>query len=175
MDSQWYVVKVLPGKERKLAEQFNKEISLGNIKNISRFVCPLEKELVQLKNKKVTREKVLYSGYLYFESERKLENDELKIIANIPNIMSMGGDKTPVLLRDTDIKRILKDDTLDEHIQNKIKKYSVGDKVIVTDGPFKDFNAVISEIQGEKVVIEVKIFGRNTVVNLTLLQIEKEK
>ena len=175
MDSQWYVVKVLPGKERKLAEQFHKEISLGNIKNISRFVCPLEKELVQLKNKKVTREKVLYSGYLYFESERKLENDELKIIANIPNIMSMGGDKTPVLLRDTDIKRILKDDTLDEHIQNKIKKYSVGDKVIVTDGPFKDFNAVISEIQGEKVVIEVKIFGRNTVVNLTLLQIEKEK
>ena len=175
MDSQWYVVKVLPGKERKLAEHYNKEISLGKIKNISRFVCPLEKELVQLKNKKVTREKVLYSGYLYFESDRKLDNDELKVIANIPDIMSMGGDKTPVLLRENDIKRILKDDTLDEHIQNKIKKYSVGDSVIVTDGPFKDFNAVISEIQGEKVVLEVKIFGRNTIVNLTLLQIEKEK
>lgn len=175
MDSQWYVVKVLPGKERKLAEQFNKDISLGNIKNIARFVCPLEKELVQLKNKKVTREKVLYSGYLYFESTKKLEIDELKVIANIPNIMSMGGDKTPILLKESDIKRILKDDSLEEHIQNKFNKYNVGDKVIVTDGPFKGFNAVISEINGEKVVIEVKIFGRNTIVNLTLLQIEKEK
>lgn len=174
MNSQWYVVKVLPGKERKLTEKFNKEISLGKIKNIERFVCPLEKEFVQLKNKKVIREKVLYSGYLYFESNRRLESDELKFIATFPDIMSMGGDKTPVLLKESDIRRILKDDTLDDHIQSKIKKYSVGDRVIVTDGPFKDFNAVISEINGEKVILEVKIFGRTTIVNLTLLQIQKE-
>lgn len=175
MDSQWYVVKVLPGKERKLAEQFNKEISLGKMKNIQRFVCPVEKELVQLKNKKVTREKVLYSGYLYFETTKVLELDELKVMANIQNIMSMGGDKTPILLKDSDIRRILKDDTLEEHLQGKQQKYSIGDSVLITEGPFNTFNAIISEINGEKVVLEVKIFGRNTIVNLTLSQIEKEK
>lgn len=174
MDSQWYVVKVLPGKERKLTEQFNKEISLGKIKNIQRFVCPLEKETVQLKNKRVVREKVLYSGYLYFESTKQLEKDELKVLAGIQEFMSMGGDKTPVLLKESDIKRILKDETLEEHIQGKHKKYSVGDNVLIIDGPFKTFNAIISEIIGEKVNLEVKIFGRNTMVNLTLQQIEKE-
>ena len=39
MESNWYVVKVLPGKERSLNEDFNKQISLGKIKNVIRFVC----------------------------------------------------------------------------------------------------------------------------------------
>jgi transcriptional antiterminator NusG len=173
MDTYWYVVKVVPGKERKLAEQFNKEISLGNIKNIQRFICPLEKETVILRKKKVTREKVLYSGYLYFESTKKLENDDLKVIASIQNIMAMGGDRTPVLLNSSDIKRILKDDTLEEHIESKRLIYKIGTNVKVTDGPFNGFNGIVSEVNGEKVTIEVKIFGRNSNVELTLSQIEK--
>jgi transcriptional antiterminator NusG len=173
MDTYWYVVKVLPGKERKLAEQFNKEISLGNIKNIQRFICPLEKETVILRKKKVTREKVLYSGYLYFEATKKLENDDLKVIASIQNIMAMGGDRTPVLLNSSDIKRILKDDTLEEHIESKRLIYKIGTNVKVTDGPFNGFNGIVSEVNGEKVTIEVKIFGRNSNVELTLSQIEK--
>ena len=48
MSTAWYVVKVLPGKERSLNEQFNKDIGLGRIININRFVCPTEKELVVL-------------------------------------------------------------------------------------------------------------------------------
>jgi transcriptional antiterminator NusG len=173
MDAYWYVVKVLPGKERKLAEQFNKEISLGDIKNIQRFVCPLEKETVVVRNKKVVREKVLYSGYLYFEATKKLEKDDLKVIASIQNIMAMGGDRTPILLNQSDIKRILKDDTLEEHIESKKLIYKIGDTIKVTEGPFNGFNGIISEMNGEKVTIEVKIFGRNSNVELTLSQIEK--
>ena len=41
------------------------------------------------------------------------------------------------------------------------------------DGPFKSFNGVISEIKDERVMVEVKIFGRNNKVELTLSQIEK--
>ena len=173
METNWYVVKVLPGKERTLTEQFNKEILLGKIKNINRFICPTEKEFVSLKNKKVLRDKVLYSGYLYFETPTKLGESDLKTIAHLPNIMGMMGDKTPVLLRDSDIRRILKDDSLDNHIESKRTKYSSGDKVMVSDGPFNGFEGIISEINGEKVSVEVRIFGRNTPVELTLTQIEK--
>ena len=130
METSWYVVKVLPGKERSLTEQFNKEISLGKIKNIARFVCPTEKEFVAVKKKKVLREKVLYSGYLYFEALTKLSDDELKGIALIPNIMGMMGDKTPVQLRESDIRRILKDDTLEDHIDSKKLKYILGEQVL---------------------------------------------
>ena len=174
METSWYVVKVLPGKERSLSEQFNKDITQGRLKNIARFICPTEKNLVVVKNKKVLREKVLYSGYLYFESEKQLINDELKVIAALPNLMGMRGDRTPILLKESDVRRILKDDVLYSHVESKRLKYSVGDNVIISEGPFSTFNGVISELKGEnKVDVEVKIFGRNTVVSLTLEQISK--
>ena len=175
MELSWYVVKVLPGKERSLTEEFNKQISLGNMKNINRFVCPTEKEFVVVKNKKTLREKVLYSGYLYFESPSKLSDSDLKTISLTPNIMGMMGDRIPVLLRENDIKRILKDDSLNDHIESKKLKYIIGEIVSVIEGPFSSFEATISEIKGEKVDVEIKIFGRNTPVSLTINQIEKLK
>ena len=173
MENNWYVVKVLPGKERSLTEQFNKEISLGRINNIVRFVCPTEKEFVVVKNKKVIREKVLYSGYLYFEAPKRLMEEQLKVISTIPNIMGMMGDKMPLLLKETDVRRILKDDTLEEHIESKKLKFVIGESVIVSEGPFKTFEGIISDIKGDKVDVEIKIFGRNTAVSLTLEQIQK--
>ena len=173
MNTNWYVVKVLPGKERSLTEQFNKEIELGRINDIIRFVCPTEKEFVNVKNKKVLREKVLYSGYLYFESTKLLEEPKLKEIASMQNIMGMIGEKMPLKLRESDIRRILKDDTLEEHIDAKKLKYIVGESVKVTEGPFSSFVGVINDIKSDKVDIEIKIFGRNTPVTLQLNQIEK--
>jgi transcriptional antiterminator NusG len=173
METNWYVVKVLPGKERSLTEQFNKDISLGRIKNIARFVCPTEKEFVAVKDKKVLREKVLYSGYLYFEASGLLTADELKSIALIPNIMGMMGDKTPVQLRESDIRRILKDDRLETHVDAKRLKYQIGEEVKVTDGPFVSFIGNITEMREDKVIVEIKIFGRNNPVSLNIGQIEK--
>jgi transcriptional antiterminator NusG len=173
MSTAWYVVKVLPGKERSLTEQFNKDISSNRIDNIIRFICPTEKEFVVVKNKKVIREKVLYSGYLYFEAPKQLEEDDLKIISLIPNIMGMMGDRMPMLLKETDVRRILKDDTLEEHIESKKLKFDNGESIIVCDGPFNDFSGVIKEVKGDKVDVEIKIFGRNTAVSLTLDQIRK--
>ena len=173
MSTAWYVVKVLPGKERSLTEQFNKDIGLGRISNIMRFVCPTEKEFVVVKNKKTIREKVLYSGYLYFESPKQLEEDDLKIISLIPNIMGMMGDRMPMLLKETDVRRILKDDSLEEHIESKKLKFNMGEPIMVCDGPFKDFEGIIKEVKGDRVDVEIKIFGRNTAVSLTLEQIQK--
>ena len=173
METKWYLVKVLPGKERSLAEEFNKYISLGKMNSITRFVCPTEKNVVVVRNKKAIREKVLYSGYLYFETPKKLNEDELKTISLLPNIMGMGGNRIPIELRDSDIKRILVDKVLEQHVDSKRLKYLIGDQITVTEGPYSSFEGIISEINGEKVSIEVKIFGRNTAVELTLNQISK--
>lgn len=173
MKTSWYVVKVLPGKERQLTEQYNKEISLGSIKNILRFVCPLEKNLVVVKNKKVIREKVLYSGYLYFETQEKLNEDDLKVIAHQQSIMGLLGDKTPIHLRESDVARILKDEVLDEHLESKRITLGAGDKVTLSDGAFSGFNGVISAVKGDKVDVEVKIFGRGTIVTVGMEYVEK--
>jgi transcriptional antiterminator NusG len=169
----WYVIKVMPGKERSLNEDFNKQISLGKISFVERFVCPTEKEFVLVKQKKMLREKVIYNGYLYFEAKNRLTEDELKSISMLPNVMGMMGDRKPLLMSQTDIRRILKDDLLTEHIESKKLKYVSGDSVTVIDGPFKTFNGVISEIKNEKVIVEVKIFGRGNNIELNLNQIEK--
>jgi transcriptional antiterminator NusG len=173
MQNNWYLVKVLPGKERQLTEQYNKEISLGKISNILRFVCPLEKNLVVVKNKKVTREKVLYSGYLYFETEHKLTDDELKTVASQQSIMGILGDRVPVLLRESDVMRILKDEMLEDHQQSMNSNFATGDTVKITEGPFVDFNGVVSANRGDKIEVEVKIFGRGTIVTVSPLHIER--
>jgi transcriptional antiterminator NusG len=173
MNSNWYLVKVLPGKERSLADEYNRQISLGKMSNIKRFVCPTEKHMVVVRNKKSIREKVLYSGYLYFETPKILNEDELKTLSLLPNVMGMGGNRLPVLLRENDVKRILVDENLEQHTDSKRLKYIIGERVTVIDGPFNTFEGVISDVKGEKVDIEVKIFGRNTLVELTLNQIQK--
>jgi transcriptional antiterminator NusG len=173
METNWYLVKVLPGKERSLTEEFNKNISLGKMKSVTRFVCPTEKHVVVVRNKKAIREKVLYSGYLYFETPKPLNEDELKTISLLPNIMGMGGNRIPIELRESDVRRILKDDVLEQREDSKRLKYIIGETVTVIEGPFNTFEGVISELKGDKVELEIKIFGRNTAVSLTLNQIAK--
>lgn len=173
METNWYVVKVMPGKERTLNEEFNKRISMGKMDNITRFVCPTEKEFVVVKKKKVLREKVLYGGYLYFESPKLLSDSELKVIAATQNIMGIMGNKTPLLLTKSDVRKIMVDDRLNEHIESKKLYMTIGERVVINEGAFNSFEGIISDIKGEKVDVEVKIFGRNTVVSLTMNQIEK--
>jgi len=84
--SNWYVVKVLPGKERQIEDHFNTEISNGELKIIKRFICPTEKNTFIVKNKKTTRDSVIYTGYLYFETEDKLNDADLKRIGGNPLI-----------------------------------------------------------------------------------------
>lgn len=172
METNWYILKVLPGKERSLCDSFNQQISLGRLTNIKRFVCPTEKEFVMVKKKKVLREKVIYSGYLYFETENRLTEDQLKEFTTIPNIMGILGDKTPVLLKKTDVARIIKDEVLEEHVGNLKLTLSIGDNVTIIDGPFTSFTGNVVKIDNERVDVLVKIFGRDTNVSLSLSQIK---
>jgi transcription termination/antitermination protein NusG len=171
MESFWYLVKVLPGKERQLEQQFNEEISLGRIPDIKTFVCPVEKQLKVVNKKKVVRDKVIYTGYLYFESNERLDVDQLKNLSYLPGIMGILGDRTPVLIRDVEMKKVLKSEN-EEVLKNDII-YRKGELIKITDGPFKTFEGHISEIRDEKVDVEVTIFGRVTNVNLDIFQIEK--
>ena len=173
MESHWYVMKVLPGKERQLNEHFNQQINMGRIKNISRFICPTESEFVSVKKKKVLREKVIYSGYLYFESLKILNEDELKDLSMTQNVMSMMGNKIPLLMGRGDIQKIIKDEILEEHKETKKSKFLIGEKIVIIDGPFSSFEGTISNINENKVDVNVKIFGRDTSVSLTLDLIKK--
>lgn len=173
MNSFWYILRVLPGKERQITDEFNEKISHGKINNIIRFVCPIEKEFITVRKKKVLRDKVIYNGYIYFETSDKLSEDDLKYISIHENIMSMSGSKIPQLLRQSDIDRIIKDDELSNHVKTQLDDYVIGEKVEIINGPFLSFGGEIKEIIGEKVTLDVTVFGRPTNVILDKEQIKK--
>ena len=52
MNTYWYILRVFPGKERQITDDFNEKISLGRINFIIRFICPLEKEFVTIRKKR---------------------------------------------------------------------------------------------------------------------------
>lgn len=169
--AKWYVIKVTPGKERQLNDQFNTQISMGKINFIDRFICPLEKEFVVVRKKKVLREKVIYSGYLYFESQNPLTEDQLKTVAASPAVMGMFGDKRPIRMSDEDISKILKDEMLERHSESV--KFVIGESVVINEGPFSSFKGLINSIHNGKVQLTVKVFGRDTIVEVNLDQISK--
>lgn len=171
--SYWYVVKVLPGKERQIEDHFNAEISTGELKAIKRFICPTEKNTIVVKNKKTTRDSVIYTGYLYFETEEKLSDAELKHIGTNSLIMGILGDRKPVLLNKNDVAKILKDDTLENHIEGKKFIFKPGNDVKITDGAFNGFTGTIIEVKGDVVQVEVKIFGVGSKIQLKTGEITK--
>jgi|13_taG_2_1085334.scaffolds.fasta_scaffold13304_2 transcriptional antiterminator NusG len=172
MGSYWYLVKVLPGKERQLKDKFNSDIELGNIRGIKEFVCPLEKELKMVKTKKVVRERVIYTGYLYFNTDELLTEDDLTNLSYLPDTMKVLGDKRPIRVRDREIQRVLKNGQEGQEIVSSIQ-YNIGETVKVIDGPFNTFDGEIRSINGDKVDVDVKVFGRPTKVTLSKEQIDK--
>ena len=87
--------------------------------------------------------------------------------------MGMLHDRKPILLHESDVARILKDDSLENHLEGRKTKYIKGEEVTLTTGPFSGFNGTISLIKDNNVDEEVLIFGRPTNVTETLDQIKK--
>ena len=77
----------------------------------------------------------------------------------------MSGSKTPVLLRQSDIDKIIKDENLTERLKPQIDEFTIGEKVEIKDGPFLGFSCTIKEINNDKITLETIVFGRPTNVS----------
>jgi len=96
------------------------------------------------------------------------------VVRNTPNVTGfIGLGTTPTPVDPEEIK------TLKKRMGVKEPKYKIdvekGDAVKITDGPFKEFDGKVEEIDEEKgkVKVLVSIFGRETPVELDSLQINK--
>ncbi len=101
-------------------------------------------------------------------------DDSWYIFMNTPNVTGfVGVGTTPVPISFQEIE-ILKKRMGVETPQYKIE-VGVGDLVKITDGPFKDFEGKVSEVDEErgKIKVFVNMFGRDTPVELDSLQIKK--
>jgi len=70
-ETKWYVLRVVSGKERKVKEYLDKEVSRGGWGDVVKQVfLPVEKVYKVQNGKKVMRERNYYPGYVMIE-ERK--------------------------------------------------------------------------------------------------------
>ena len=174
----WYVLRVIGGKERKTVEFLEKEVDrLGINEFVSQILLPTEK-VYQIRNgKKISKEKNFFPGYILIEAN--LTGEVPHILKNVTNVLGfLGATKggVPVPMRKTEINRILgKVDDLALSDEQVNIPFVVGENVKVIDGPFNSFHAEIEAIdeQKKKLQLMVKIFGRKTPLELNFMQVEK--
>ena len=182
-ESKWYALRVVSGKERKVKEYLDKDISRNSWNNIVKQVfLPTEKVYKVQNGKKVMREKNYYPGYLFLEVASGKLNDEIILyISNLSNVMHFltdgkGSKGNIISLRKSEVNRMLgKVDEMNEQGVTLSEPFIIGETIKIIEGPFNDFNGVIEEITDEKkkLKVSVKIFGRSTPVELNYMQVEK--
>jgi transcription termination/antitermination protein NusG len=177
-ETKWYVLRVVSGKERKVKEYLDKEISRGWSDVVKQVFLPVEKVYKVQNGKKVMRERNYYPGYVMIEiSEGKLSDDLRDIIKNTSNVIHFLGKDNPIALRKSEVNKMLgkMDEMAEAGGVSMSEPFIVGETIKIIEGPFNDFNGTIEEVNDEKkkLKVTVKIFGRSTPVELNYMQVEK--
>ena len=177
VEMSWYVLRAVSGKEAKVKEYIDAEIKNGRLGgHVSQVLIPTEK-VVQVRNgKRIVKERNYLPGYVLVEAA--LVGETVHELRNTPNVLGfLGGMDNPTPLRESEVNRILgKVDEMQDEAVEVVIPYVVGEAVKVTDGPFNGFSGIIEKVDNEKkkVTVTVKVFGRNTGLDLGFTQVEKE-
>ena len=183
--SKWYVLRTAGSKEKKAVEYIESQIRAMNWRaNIPQVLIPTEK-VYQIKGgKKISKERTILPGYILVETN-SLTGEMIHMLRNVPGVSGFieeeriidgARKKVPVPMRPAEVNRILgKMDELAASDEELEVAFYPGEMVKVIDGPFNSFSGVIEDVNNEqkKLKVMVKIFGRQTPLELNFTQVEK--
>ncbi|MFA5107060.1 MAG: transcription termination/antitermination protein NusG [Patescibacteria group bacterium] len=170
---RWYVLHTYSGYEENVSRNLKQRIESMDMEDkIYNVLIPTEKK-IKIKNgkRKIVTEKI-FPGYVLVEMI--VTDDSWYVVRNTPNVTGfVGSGTTPTPISDEEVKSLQKRMGVEEP-KYKID-VSLNTPVRIIDGPFKDFEGRVSEIDEArgKVKILVSMFGRETPVELDFLQIKK--
>ncbi len=172
-ERHWYAIHTYSGYEDTVARNLKQRVeSLGFEDKIFEVVVPKEKKIKIKGGKREVIEEKIYPGYVLVEM--MVDDASWYVVRNTPNVTGfIGAGTIPTPLAASEVDILMKRMGVEEP-KYKID-VEVNDRVKITDGPFKDFDGKISEIDMERgrVKVLVTIFGRETPVELDFLQIKK--
>lgn len=170
----WYAVHTYSGYENAVARNLHQRIeSLGMHDKIFSVVVPTEKKIKIKGGKRVEVEEKVYPGYVLVDMI--VDDDSWFVVRNTPRVTGfVGAGVTPVPLTPKEINYLLGQMNSDVTTQHAID-LEIGETIIINDGPFKDLEGRVSEVDSDrgKVKVMVSLFGRETPVELDFLQIKK--
>ena len=173
LKAQWYVVHTASGHEARVSENLRQKVETMNLQGkIFELLIPTQDRVVIRAGKKATVKEKIFPGYLLV----KMVLDDptwlaVRTTAGVTGFVGTGTKPTP--LSETEVANILK--FISAPAPRFKTKFTVGEAVKITDGPFADFLGTIHELDEArgKVKVLVSIFGRETPVELDFLQIQK--
>lgn len=169
----WYVLHTYSGYEETVAKNLRQRIeSLGMEDKIFSVIVPKEKKIKIKNGKRKVIEERIYPGYVLVEMT--VTDESWYTVRNTPRVTGfIGSGNLPIPVSKEEIDYIKKRMGVAEP---KFKiDVIIGDPVKIIDGPFKDFDGKVSEIDESKgkIKVLVNMFGRETPVELDSLQIKK--
>ncbi len=175
-DFKWYVLRTKTSYEKRAKQMIEDLTENKNLQDqIGEILIP-ERDVIQIvKGKKVVRSKKIYPGYIFVQM--KLSDKLSHVIKNVSGVSHfVGGQIKPLEVPEEQLRMI--DRQMEEssaHPQAQIS-FSEGETVLVIDGPFKNFNGTVEEVNQEKgrVKVSVSIFGRPTPVEFDFSQVHRE-
>jgi len=174
-EPHWYVVHAYSGHEEKVRNNLMKRVdSMDMHDRIFEVLVPTE-DVIEIKDGQRRHvAKRTFPGYILVNMI--MSDESWYVVRNTPGVTSfVGSGNKPVPLQEKEIKSIQKQ--IKAEAPKVRVEYQVGENVRVIDGPFSDFHGKVDEINADKgkLKVLVNMFGRETPVELDLLQVERLK
>lgn len=172
-EPRWYTIHTYAGYEKAVERNLKQRIdSLGMQEKIFEVVVPTEKKVRVKGGKRIVEEEKIYPGYILVRMI--VDEDSWFVVRNTPRVTGfVGSGTTPVPMEEKEVETLMKRMSAEapKHRIDLVKD----DPVVINDGPFKDLEGKVGEIDEErgKVKVMVSMFGRETPVELDFLQIRK--
>jgi transcriptional antiterminator NusG len=184
MAAGWYVLHTYSGYENKIEKIIRLMIESGELdREVIKDIKIPQEEVVEVKDgKKRTQTRKYFPGYVLIEMdlptlEWKETCSKIKKIQGVTGFVGTPADKRPQPLSGDDARGILQKtgELKGEKPARARQSFNAGEQVKIIDGPFESFTGTIEEVNQEKnkLKVMVGIFGRNTPVEVDLLQVEK--
>ena len=172
-EKKWYAIHTYSGYEDAVAKSLKQRIeSLGMEDKIFNVMVPKEKKIKIKNGKREVLEEKIYPGYVLVEMI--VTDDSWYVVRNTPNVTGfVGAGTTPIPVSQKEIDQLKK--RIGEETPKFKINFTLGDNVRIVDGPFKDYEGRvvnIDESQG-RVKVNINLFGRDTPIELDALQIKK--
>ncbi|OGM10009.1 transcription termination/antitermination factor NusG [Candidatus Woesebacteria bacterium RBG_19FT_COMBO_47_8] len=171
--ARWYVVHTASGHEARVSETLRQRVETMSLQGkIFELLVATQDRVVIRGGRKATVKEKIFPGYLLVKMI--LDDPTWLAVRTTPGITGfVGAGNAPTPLSDEEVTNIQK--FISAPAPRFKTKFSVGEAIKITDGPFADFLGTIHEIDEEKgkVKVLVSIFGRETPVELDFLQIAK--
>lgn len=170
---QWFALHTYSGHEDRVKRNLEQRIKfMDMVDDIAQVIIPTEEEIEVRNGQRHTVTKKILPGYILIQM--RMTDQNWSVVRNTPGVTSfVSSGSTPTPLREEEVDHILKQMAAEAP---KVKVgFRKGQGIRVSDGPFIDLVGVVDEIRPDKGKARVllSLFGRETPVELDLLQIEK--